>query len=146
MKKLYFVMALLIVASMVLTACGTPATPAPAATAAPATKAPAATQAPAAAATATEAPTKAAAFKVGEVSDFGGVDDKSFNQLAWDGVQKATRSLHRRYQHRHNYGKQQNRQKNIASAGLHRHSRQQGTHCHIPLCAKHNDQEQARQQ
>jgi basic membrane protein A len=92
MKKLYFVMALLIVASMVLTACGTPATPAPAATAAPATKAPAATQAPAAA-TATEAPTKAAAFKVGEVSDFGGVDDKSFNQLAWDGVQKANSDL-----------------------------------------------------
>jgi basic membrane protein A len=91
MKKLYFVMALLIVASMILTACGTPATEAPAvATEAPAvaTEAPAvATEAPV---VATEAP---AAFKVGEVSDFGGVDDKSFNQLAWQGVQQANSDL-----------------------------------------------------
>jgi basic membrane protein A len=79
MKKLYFVMALLIVASMVLTACGTPATEAPA-TKAPATAAPAPTEAP-------------VVFKVGEVSDFGGVDDKSFNQLAWQGVQQANSEL-----------------------------------------------------
>ena len=45
MKKLYFVMALLIVASMILAACGAPATEAPAA---------GATEAPVAAAT--EAP------------------------------------------------------------------------------------------
>jgi len=92
MKKLYFVMAALLIASMILTACGAPAT-----TAAPATQAPA-TQAPATEAPATEAPTMApteapAAFKVGEVSDFGGVDDKSFNQLAWEGVQKANSDL-----------------------------------------------------
>jgi basic membrane protein A len=80
MKKLYFVMAALVIASMVLTACGTPA---PAAT-----EAPVMTEAPV---VATEPP--APVFKVGEVSDFGGVDDKSFNQLAWEGVQKANTDL-----------------------------------------------------
>ena len=64
MKKLYFVMALLIVASMVLTACG--------------------------AAAPTEADcSKAEVFCVGLVSDVGKVNDKSFNQSAWEGVQKA---------------------------------------------------------
>jgi len=62
MKKLYFVMALLIVASMVLTACG-----------------------------ASGAPdcTKTDVFCVGLVSDVGKVNDKSFNQSAWEGVQKS---------------------------------------------------------
>jgi basic membrane protein A len=94
MKKLYFVMALLIVASMILTACGTPATPA--ATAAPVvvTDAPVATEAP----TATAAPVveitqadcvKPEVFCVGLVTDVGKVNDKSFNQSAWEGVQKS---------------------------------------------------------
>lgn len=67
------------------------ATEAPAATQAPAaTEAPAATQAPAAteAPAATQAPA-AKALKVGLVTDTGGVNDKSFNQSAWTGVQKA---------------------------------------------------------
>ena len=98
MKKLYFVMALLIVASMVLTACGAPATEAPAA----ATAAPAATEAPAVAteapAVATEAPVaeitqadcvKPEVYCVGLVTDVGKVNDKSFNQSAWEGVQQA---------------------------------------------------------
>jgi len=85
MKKLYFVFAALLIASMVLTACGT-STP----TAAPATVAPA-TVAPA---TATEPPTVAptvapVVFKVGEVTDLGGIDDKSFNANAYAGVEKA---------------------------------------------------------
>jgi len=71
MKKLYLVFAVLLIASMILTACGTPAT----------AEAPVATKAP------------VAAFKVGEVSDFGGVADKSFNQAAWEGVQKANTDL-----------------------------------------------------
>ncbi|GAB4541367.1 MAG: hypothetical protein Fur002_09630 [Anaerolineales bacterium] len=92
MKKLYFVMALILIASMVLTACGATA---PAATEAPAaaTEAPAAaTEAPAAA---TEAPAAATdcfskeVFCVGVVTDVGKVDDKSFNQSAWEGVQKS---------------------------------------------------------
>jgi basic membrane protein A len=70
MKKLYVLVAVLLTASMFLTACGAPAA------------APAATQAPA-----------AAAFKVGEVTDLGGVDDKSFNALGWKGVQDAISQL-----------------------------------------------------
>jgi basic membrane protein A len=93
MKKLYFVTVALIVASMILAACAAPTTAAPAPTQAPTE---AMTEAPTEAMT--EAPTEAmteapAAFKVGEVSDFGGVDDKSFNQLAWEGVQKANSDL-----------------------------------------------------
>jgi basic membrane protein A len=66
---------------MLLTACGGGTTP----TTAPETQAPA-TQAPA---PATEAPK----FKVGEVTDLGGVDDKSFNASAWQGVTDATSQL-----------------------------------------------------
>ena len=60
MKKLYIVVAVLIVASMVLSAC---------------------------------APKAGAGFKVGEVTDLGGVDDKSFNASAWAGAQKAGTDL-----------------------------------------------------
>jgi len=64
MKKLYFVMALLIVASMILTACGA--------------------SAPSEADCAKEE-----VFCVGLVTDVGKVNDKSFNQSAWEGVQKS---------------------------------------------------------
>jgi basic membrane protein A len=64
MKKLYFVMALLIVASMVLTACGASGSAAPDCT-------------------------KKEVFCVGLVTDVGKVNDKSFNQSAWEGVQKS---------------------------------------------------------
>jgi basic membrane protein A and related proteins len=84
MKKASAVFALLIVAVMVLSACGP--TPAPA-TAAPATAA------PATAAPATQAPTVAPKVKVGEVTDLGGVDDKSFNALGWKGVTDAIAQL-----------------------------------------------------
>ncbi len=78
-------------ASIALAACGgTAATPAPA-TAAPATaaptEAPAATEAPSVAPT--EAPATPVAFKACEVSDTGGIDDKGFNQNAWEGVTNA---------------------------------------------------------
>ncbi|MCA2001554.1 MAG: BMP family ABC transporter substrate-binding protein [Chloroflexi bacterium] len=64
MKKLYFVMALLLVASMVLAACGGGAP--------------------------SEADcSKDTVFCVGLVTDVGKVNDKSFNQSAWEGVQKA---------------------------------------------------------
>jgi basic membrane protein A len=64
MKKLYFVFAVLLVASMILTACG------------------------AQEATAADC-SKAEVFCVGLVTDVGKVNDKSFNQSAWEGVQKA---------------------------------------------------------
>jgi len=93
MKKLYFVMALLIVASMVLAACGTPATEAPvaevpAATEAPVAEAPAATEAPVAEVTLDDC-VKEEVFCVGLVTDVGKVNDKSFNQSAWEGVQQS---------------------------------------------------------
>jgi len=89
MKKLYTITALILLASMLLTACGTPATAAPTAAPVQPTQPPAATAAPAA----TEAPTTPAALKVGEVTDLGGVDDKSFNASAWKGVQDAISQL-----------------------------------------------------
>ncbi len=64
MKKLYFVMALLIVASMILSACG------------------------ASAPTAADC-SKEEVFCVGLVTDVGKINDKSFNQSAWEGVQKS---------------------------------------------------------
>lgn len=64
MKKLYFVMALLIVASMILSAC--------------------APSAPTA-----EDCSKEEVFCVGLVTDVGKINDKSFNQSAWEGVQKS---------------------------------------------------------
>ncbi len=61
MKKLYVVVAVLIMAAMLLPACAPKATDC----------------------------TKANVFCVGLVTDVGKVDDKSFNQTAWEGVQKA---------------------------------------------------------
>lgn len=55
MKKLYFVLALVLIASLVLSACGG----------------------------------ASEKLKIGLVTDTGGVNDKSFNQSAWAGVQKA---------------------------------------------------------
>lgn len=62
MKKLYFVMAALIVASLVLSACGTGAA-------------------------------GSDAVKVGQVTDLGGIDDKSFNATAYAGIEKAVAEL-----------------------------------------------------
>ena len=94
MKKLYFVMGALIIASMILAACGGGATEPPAATEVPATEAPAtempATEMPATEAPATEAP---AALKIGVVTDVGQLEDKSFNQATYEGSQAAAESL-----------------------------------------------------
>ncbi|HET9914098.1 MAG TPA: BMP family ABC transporter substrate-binding protein [Anaerolineales bacterium] len=93
MKKLYFVMVALIVASMILAACGPAETPPPVATEAPTevmTEEP--TEAPTE--VMTEAPTEApAAFKVGQVTDLGGIDDKSFNATAYAGIEQAVDEL-----------------------------------------------------
>jgi basic membrane protein A len=87
MKKISVVFTVLAAAAMLLSACGTPAT-----TAAPATQAPApATQAPAAPVLVPTLPppTEVPKIKVGEVTDMGGVNDKSFNALGWKGVTDA---------------------------------------------------------
>jgi basic membrane protein A len=88
-KKLYPILAILLLGTLLLGACASPA-------AAPTqAQAPAETQAP--------APTQASAgqgdcksadvFCIGLVTDVGQVDDKSFNQSAWEGVQKAGTDL-----------------------------------------------------
>ncbi len=102
MKKFYTLMAIVLVASMFLSACGSAATPAPTAmpapTQAPAATAamPAATQAPAATAAmpaATTASATGTSISVGMVTDTGGIDDKSFNALSWAGVQEGITQL-----------------------------------------------------
>jgi basic membrane protein A and related proteins len=60
MKKLYTIFALLLVASLVLSACG---------------------------------PGAAAKFKVAQVTDLGGIDDKSFNATAYKGIEQAVAEL-----------------------------------------------------
>jgi basic membrane protein A len=77
----------LVFVSLILAAC-TPATQAPttAPTQAPATQAPA-TQVP------PTQPPAGGGNKICEVTDVGGVDDKSFNQLAYSGVQQAQAEL-----------------------------------------------------
>ena len=82
MRKLFsLTMTLLIVASLLLSACQTPTAP----TAQPQPTQPPAQPQP----TQPPAPPPAAGLKVGLVTDVGGVNDKSFNQSAWAGVQKA---------------------------------------------------------
>jgi basic membrane protein A len=61
MKKLYFVFAVLLIASLVLSACGGGGA--------------------------------AAKFKAGQVTDLGGIDDKSFNALSYAGVEQAVKEL-----------------------------------------------------
>jgi basic membrane protein A len=78
-KKLYAGLTLLVLASLVLAACGR-ATP---------TAAPAATPTTAAPPTEVVGPS----IKVCQVTDTGGIDDKSFNATAWKGVQDAQAQL-----------------------------------------------------
>jgi basic membrane protein A len=75
-KKLFTILAVLLVATMALSAC------------AQATVAP--TTAPV---VATAAPTEAPKFLVCQVTDTGGIDDKSFNATAWKGVTDAVAQL-----------------------------------------------------
>jgi basic membrane protein A and related proteins len=77
MKKLSLFIVVLMVASIVLSACGTAATTAP-------TQAVVATTVP-------KPTTKP--FKVGFVTDTGGIDDQSFNTTQWNGVLRAQEQL-----------------------------------------------------
>jgi basic membrane protein A len=90
MKKLYAALSLLIAAAFVLSACAPAATP----TAAPETAAPpAATVAPVATEAPTAAPPTAKPLKVGVVTDVGQLEDKSFNQAAYEGGKAAADGL-----------------------------------------------------
>jgi basic membrane protein A len=78
-KRWYGIVAALLVFTMLLTACAPTAVPA---------AAPAATEA-----TEGEAAAPAAAIKIGLVTDVGRVNDRSFNQSAWEGVRQAGAAL-----------------------------------------------------
>lgn len=78
--RLYALFALLLVAALTVVGCVAPATTAPAA------------EAPAAEAPAAEAPA-ASTIKIGLVTDVGRVNDRSFNQSAWEGVKQAGDAL-----------------------------------------------------
>ncbi len=87
-RRTFFALSLLLVVAMLLGACAQPAPTATPVPPAAAPKAAAPTTAPAA------APASAGkTIKVGLVTDTGGVNDKSFNQSAWAGVQKAISDL-----------------------------------------------------
>ncbi len=77
LAKLYKLLAFMMVAALLLAACAPKATPTPVETAAPVE---------------TEAP-PTPAFKACQVTDTGGIDDKSFNATAWKGVQDAMAEL-----------------------------------------------------
>jgi basic membrane protein A and related proteins len=84
-KKFYTLLAILILASMALAACQPAATP---------TQAPAAPVQPTTAPVQpTTAPAQPAAVKACQVTDTGGIDDRSFNATAWKGVQMAQTDL-----------------------------------------------------
>jgi basic membrane protein A len=86
-KKLYPLFGLLIIAAMLLAACGGAATteaPPPPTEAPQETEAPPPTEAP----EETEPPAEGA-FIACQVTDAGGIDDRSFNATAWKGVQDA---------------------------------------------------------
>jgi basic membrane protein A len=83
-NKLYLALSILLTATMLLAACT------PAAAPVQPTTAPAAT---AAAPTTAVAPPDGSSIKVGLVTDSGGVNDQSFNQSAWEGIQKAATEM-----------------------------------------------------
>jgi basic membrane protein A len=101
-KKLFVLLSLLVVMAMLVVACGGPApTPAPAEKEAAPAEQPKEEPAKEEAAPAKEEPAKEeaapaekpAAMKFGQVTDVGGIDDKGFNQLAWGGMQRASKEL-----------------------------------------------------
>jgi basic membrane protein A len=89
-KKLYAVVTFLIFASMILTACAKE-TPTP--TEKPAEPAPVEEAVEPAAEEVEEVEEPMEPFRVGFVTDTGGIDDKSFNTTQWNGVQRAVTEL-----------------------------------------------------
>jgi basic membrane protein A len=89
LKRLYGVMAVLLVFAMLFTACTAPVAPAQA----PAAGGDAAAEATAAPAEGEAAAAAPADIKIGLVTDVGRVNDRSFNQSAWEGVKQAGEAL-----------------------------------------------------
>jgi basic membrane protein A len=87
-KRLYAVLAFVMMASLALAGCATP-TAAPTAAPVVPTKAPAVPTA----VPPTAVPLPGAGYIACQVSDTGGTDDKSFNQFAWVGMERAQEEL-----------------------------------------------------
>lgn len=86
LRRVLFITILAIALALVFTACGGAAAPTSAPpTSAPPTSAPPPTTAP--------QPPAAAKVKVAFVTDVGGIDDKSFNQTQWAGVQQSMKEF-----------------------------------------------------
>jgi len=90
-KKLLSLFSLMLIASMVLAACGGGAQPAANNTGGEEAPMEEPTEAPMEEAAPTEAPMEepAMTYKICQVTDTGGIDDKSFNATAWKGVEDA---------------------------------------------------------
>jgi basic membrane protein A len=90
-KKLFTLVAIVLVASMALSACAPAATPAPVVepTAVPVQPTAAPVVEPTAVPPTEVPPTAVPMFKACQVTDTGGIDDKSFNATAWKGVTDA---------------------------------------------------------
>ena len=79
-KKIMFVLSLLVITSVLLVSCSTAAAPEEAPVEEPAAEEPAAEE---------PAEEEAPVMKFCQVTDMGGIDDKSFNATAWKGMEKA---------------------------------------------------------
>ena len=86
-NRLFVILSILVVFSMALTACGPRATPTPVPTPVPVAQP---TAAPQPTAVPVAQPT---GIVVGQITDMGGIDDKSFNETAWKGIQDAEKQL-----------------------------------------------------
>jgi phosphate/phosphite/phosphonate ABC transporter binding protein len=94
-KRLFGIIALVMILAL-LVACGGAATPAPEAPAAEPAKVEEPTAEPAKVEEPTAEPAKEEApmaHRYGQVTDVGGIDDKTFNQTAWAGMQRASEEL-----------------------------------------------------
>ena len=89
-RKLFTLVAIVLVASMALAACAPAATPAPVVEPTAVPVEPTAVPVEPTAVPPTEVPpTEAPKYKICQVTDTGGVDDKSFNATAWKGITDA---------------------------------------------------------
>jgi basic membrane protein A len=91
-KRLYAALAFMVIFAMALSACGAQPTEPPVPTAVPPTAVPP-TAVPPTAVPPTAVPLPGAGFLICQVTDTGGIDDKSFNATAWKGVTDAMAQL-----------------------------------------------------
>src|SRR5690349_5860460 len=95
LKRAGAMTALVLMVAPILTACGAEptATPVPAATATTVVEQATATSGTVAQDTPTSGTSTGTKLKVGLVTDVGRLNDKSFNQSSWEGVQQAEKEL-----------------------------------------------------